>query len=217
MSLTNWYLIKNFRILNYFIIYKIFSQKGKIKNYLTELISFIEESDEEEKELHSEQKSDKHSEKPKPSISNAILQILGNDIKDKECPILSRNSRPFKLIEKERKEEKEKRTKILEKEQRHQQGRSFPSLETHEYEKNLQIIATKGVVRLFNAVSHQQTEMKREFIKDERLQQELNQKKLELDKSKTNSNDTIIKKILSREKKWSVFEDEENEKEENNE
>ena len=87
-------------------------------------------------------------------------------------------------------------------------------METHDYEKNLQIIATKGVVRLFNAVSHQQTEIKRETIKSEQIQQELNLKKLEMDKSKTNSNDTIIKKILSREKKWKVFEDEEEEENE---
>ena len=92
------------------------------------------------------------------------------------------------------------------------QGRVFPSLDTNEYEKNLQMIATKGVVRLFNAVSHQQTEIKREQVKDAQLQKDLVNKKLEMDKSKTNSNDTIIKKIMSREKKWKVFEDEEDEK-----
>lgn len=106
---------------------------------------------------------------------------------------------------------KEEKAKLYENKEKRLQGRVFPSMATNEYEKNLQTIATKGVVRLFNAVSHQQTEIKREHVKEAQMEKEVVAKKLEMDKSKTNSNDTIIKKLMSREKKWKVFEDDEEE------
>jgi len=151
-----------------------------------------------------------------PSVSNAIMDILNNETKNEDCPILSRNYRPFKLLEKERKEIKDKKDRMVQSEQKRLQGRLFPTKDDNEYEKSLQMIATKGVVRLFNAVSHQQTEIKRDHIKDEQLRKEFVSKRLELDKSKVNSNDTIVKKIMATEKKWKVFEDdsEENEKKE---
>lgn len=134
---------------------------------------------------------------------------MGNTEVEEKCPILSKNSRPFKNLEREKKQNLERRQKLQEGEKRRLQGRVYPNKEEAEYEKNLQIIATKGVVRLFNAVSHQQTEIRREHIKDEQLKREFVAKKMELDKSKVNSNDTIVKKIMSREKRWKIFEDEE--------
>lgn len=149
---------------------------------------------------------------PKVSVSNAILDILNTtDEKTEKCPILSKNSRPFQLLAKEKQEKKQKKLKIQENLKIKMQGRVLPTLESMEYEKNLQVIATKGVVRLFNAVSHQQTEIRKESMKGEIARKELVAKKLELDKSKVNSNETILKKIMAKEKKWKVFEDEEGE------
>ncbi|CAI2377227.1 unnamed protein product [Moneuplotes crassus] len=148
----------------------------------------------------------------KPSISNAILDILGteeNPQTEEKCAILSKNSRPFKLLEKEKKQTKDEKKKIYEKELIRRQGRRVPSLKELDYEKNLQMIATKGVVRLFNAVSHQQTEIRREVAKDEKIREEFVSKKLEMDKSKHNSNETILRKIQSKEKRWKAFEDDE--------
>jgi len=137
------------------------------------------------------------------------MEILDNDIKSSKCPILSRNSRPFKLLDRERKQQRDHKARLHEHEQVRMQGREYPSLATSEHEKALQTIATKGVVRLFNAVSHQQGELRREQLKEQKLTNELNLKKLELDKKKTNSNDMIIKKILARNKKWDVLADDE--------
>lgn len=124
---------------------------------------------------------------------------------------MSKNFRPFKLLEKERLKEKEMKLRLVVKDKIRRQGRTIPSKEENDYERNLQMIATKGVVRLFNAVSHQQTEIKREIVKNDRIKNDVMTKKLEMDKSKLNSNDTIIKKIMAKEKKWKVFEDDEDE------
>jgi hypothetical protein len=148
----------------------------------------------------------------KPSINSAILSILSAPTPS-ENPILSKNLRPFKNLAKSLEEQKSKKEKLLTSEKLRKQGRVFPSLDENEYEKNLQMIATKGVVRLFNAVSHQQTEIKREHVKDEQLRKEFVSKKLEMDKGKVNSNDTIVRKIMEKEKRWKVFEDDENEEE----
>lgn len=72
-------------------------------------------------------------------------------------------------------EEQLKRDKALERERIVSQGRAFPvppmqgqvtdkdDPNTIEYERELQIIATRGVVRLFNALQTEQTEMKQKF------------------------------------------------------
>jgi hypothetical protein len=141
------------------------------------------------------------------SIANAIQDILNTET-PAACPILSKNKRPFKLLEKEKKQTRETKVKHANNLKIRQQGRVYPSTSQNDYERTLQMIATKGVVRLFNAVAHQQTEIKKEYIKDEQLRQELVQKQLKVDDTKLNSNDTIVKKIMSQEKTWKVFEDE---------
>lgn len=172
--------------------------------------------DENLEEKPKQKQSQDHGKKdmPKASISNAIMDILGTEEKeddkdDKDCVILSKNSRPFKLLEQEKKKLKEQKSKILQRDIIRKQGRRFPNTKEHDYEKNLQMIATKGVVRLFNAVSHQQTEIRREAVKDEKIREDFVAKKLEMDKSKHNSNKTILDKIQSKEKRWKAFEDDE--------
>ena len=159
------------------------------------------------------------SHEPKTSFSKAILDILNVEEKegDEKCPILSKNSRPFKLLEKEKKRERDEKNRLHEKDQVRKQGRCLPCKEEAQYERNLQMIATKGVVRLFNAVFHQQSENRRDAAKDVKIREDFVSKKLEMDKSKLNSNDTILKKIISKEKKWQVFDDGEEEDEGENE
>lgn len=47
-------------------------------------------------------------------------------------------------------------------------GRTLPTKAEFEHERTLQIIATKGVVQLFNAVAEFQTSVVREQIKEDR-------------------------------------------------
>lgn len=183
----------------------------------------IESDDEEGKETDLKDvkiKDNPHgSHEPKTSFSKAILDILNGEEKegDEKCPILSKNSRPFKLLEKEKKRERDEKNRLHEKDQVRKQGRCLPCKEEAQYERNLQMIATKGVVRLFNAVFHQQSENRRDAAKDVKIREDFVSKKLEMDKSKLNSNDTILKKIISKEKKWQVFDDGEEEDEGENE
>ena len=65
-------------------------------------------------------------------------------------------------------------------------GRRIPTKDDNEKERALQIIATKGVIQLFNAVSDFQTSMSKEAFNEEKEKRQMKQEKIdEYGKDKT--------------------------------
>ena len=58
-------------------------------------------------------------------------------------------------------------------------GRRMPTKEDYERERGLQIIATKGVIQLFNAVTDFQQSMSKEAFKEEKEKRQVKQEKID--------------------------------------
>jgi len=87
---------------------------------------------------------------------------------DSEDPILSKYSKPRRQIDQSEKEQEELRLKRLEKEKQRKIGLTKPKKEDEEHERELQIIATRGVVQLFNTVTEAQVNSKKAAQENER-------------------------------------------------
>ena len=81
-----------------------------------------------------------------------------------EEPILAKYKRPSKEVSEEQRRESEMRAKRAEKERVRLMGRHIPTGEDEAHERELQIIATKGVVQLFNTVSEFQVSQHKEAL-----------------------------------------------------
>jgi hypothetical protein len=66
---------------------------------------------------------------------------------------LAKYKRPGKEVTEEQRKESELRQKRLEKERIRLMGRHLPTVDDEDHERELQIVATKGIVQLFNTVS----------------------------------------------------------------
>lgn len=115
------------------------------------------------------------------------------------------------LAEQKAKEDSEKRKAAL-KERQRLMGRRIPTKEDAERERELAIIATKGVVQLFNAVAEFQSSVSKEAAQEEREKKKM---KADLIQSvgadkKTGAvgfnSQALIDKIQSTQKKWKVLE-----------
>ena len=73
--------------------------------------------------------------------------------KSESEPILSKYKAPSTKADKQIAEEEEERKKRVLKEKQRMQGKVIPSRGDEQHERNLVLIATKGVVTLFNTVS----------------------------------------------------------------
>ena len=91
------------------------------------------------------------------------------------------------------------------------QGRVIPSRNEEQHERSLVLIATKGVVQLFNTVSDFQTTTKKEILKEEKQKNiryaEMIQKTGENQYNNT-SNKAIIEKLQNKQSKWKVLDPE---------
>ena len=91
-------------------------------------------------------------------------------------------------------------------------GRRIPTKEDAEQERSLAIIATRGVVQLFNAVAEFQTSVAREAMKDDLAKKQTYQEKIaEVGKDKQKgavsfNSQAMIQKIQSTQRKWKVLE-----------
>ena len=91
-------------------------------------------------------------------------------------------------------------------------GRRIPTKDDAEKERELAIIATRGVVQLFNAVAEFQNSVEREAEKDERQKRRIQQEKIqEVGKDKNTgavgfNSMALIEKIQSTQRKWKVLE-----------
>ncbi|KAK9695770.1 pre-60S ribosomal particles component [Basidiobolus ranarum] len=103
----------------------------------------------------------KKQKKTRADFADAMAKILGTKLKrsDKEAPILARSKGIEKKIEEEKLEYKARKAITAEKKKLAQKDRIVPDHSTLEYEKKLKKVATRGVVKLFNAIKAQQREV----------------------------------------------------------
>ena len=91
-------------------------------------------------------------------------------------------------------------------------GRRIPTKDDAEKERELAIIATRGVVQLFNAVAEFQNSVEKEAEKDDRQKRRIAQEKIqEVGKDKNTgavgfNSMALIEKIQSTQRKWKVLE-----------
>ncbi|CAO3617039.1 unnamed protein product [Cunninghamella blakesleeana] len=87
-----------------------------------------------------------------------MTNILGSTLTGVDCkkPILARSKGVERKIEDEKLEYKARKMLTAEKKKLKNQGRVIPDYTTFEYEKRLRKVATRGVVKLFNAIRTQQ-------------------------------------------------------------
>ena len=90
-------------------------------------------------------------------------------------------------------------------------GRILPSKSEYEHERSLQIVATKGVVQLFNAVADFQTSVVKESAKEQREKTVARTAMINAVGHDKNTGavgfGNVIEKIKSTHRKWSVLED----------
>ncbi|XP_056619472.1 RRP15-like protein isoform X2 [Triplophysa dalaica] len=113
----------------------------------------------EENQKASDMGSDKDEEDPNPNAgwAEAMAKILGKKVPESKPIILVKNKELDKIKEKEKKERLEKKKQFDKKRTWENMCREKPDVvRDKDHERNLQRIATRGVVQLFNAVKKHQ-------------------------------------------------------------
>jgi 5'-3' exonuclease len=82
---------------------------------------------------------------------------------------LSNYKKPARLAMQEKKAEDREMKKRIAKERQRLIGRVIPTKLEYEAERELQIVATRGVIQLFNAVSEFQSQAQKQVLKDEHV------------------------------------------------
>ncbi|KAG1260871.1 hypothetical protein G6F68_007108 [Rhizopus microsporus] len=119
-------------------------------------------SDEEEEDEFDEVELKKASKKTKKysaeAFSDAMTKILASSLTgaDKKQPILARSKGVERKIEDEKLDYKAQKILSAQKKAAKEKGRVIPDYTSFEYEKRLRKVATRGVVKLFNAIRTQQ-------------------------------------------------------------
>ncbi|KAL7308838.1 pre-60S ribosomal particles component [Mucor circinelloides] len=92
------------------------------------------------------------------AFSDAMTKILASTLtgSDKRQPILARSKGLERKLEDEKLDYKARKIMSAEKKALKEKGRVIPDFTTFEYEKRLRKVATRGVVKLFNAIRTQQ-------------------------------------------------------------
>ncbi|KNC76885.1 hypothetical protein SARC_10637 [Sphaeroforma arctica JP610] len=89
-----------------------------------------------------------------------MSKILHPDIADADDgPILAKDNQVKRKIEETSKEEKSRKLTALEKKERKEKGHVDASKSSRMYERKLQKVATRGLVKLFNTIRKQQQEL----------------------------------------------------------
>ncbi|KAI9494374.1 Rrp15p-domain-containing protein [Zychaea mexicana] len=113
----------------------------------------------DEFDLDQEQKSSNAKGKnSSEAFSEAMTKILASSLKgsDKKQPIMARSKGTERKIEDEKLEYKARKMMTAEKKAQKERGRVIPDYTSFDYEKRLRKVATRGVVKLFNAIRTQQ-------------------------------------------------------------
>ncbi|KAK2903473.1 hypothetical protein QQF64_009428 [Cirrhinus molitorella] len=125
----------------------------------------VDDSGDEDGKSEEEQNGD-DTENPNAGWAEAMAKILGKKTPDSKPSILLKNKELDKIKEKEKKKRLEIKKKIDKKRAWENMCREKPDVvRDKEHERNLQKIATRGVVQLFNAVKKHQKDV------DERIKE----------------------------------------------
>ena len=126
-------------------------------------------------------------------------------------PILSKYKKPMTKADEAKLQEKKEKANRLLKEKQRIQGRNKPILGEEDHERSLMLIATKGVVQLFNTVSEFQASEQKQ------AQKELNDKNMKFSDAvlktgegqyKNSSNKSIVEKLQAKPSRWRVLDPE---------
>ncbi|KAI9270842.1 Rrp15p-domain-containing protein [Sporodiniella umbellata] len=92
------------------------------------------------------------------AFSDAMAKMLASSLKgnEKNQPILARSKNVERKIEDEKLDYKARKILSAQKKAEKERGRIIPDYTTFDYEKKLRKVATRGVVKLFNAIRTQQ-------------------------------------------------------------
>ncbi|EIE89371.1 hypothetical protein RO3G_14082 [Rhizopus delemar RA 99-880] len=123
-----------------------------------------DEEDEEDEDDEFDEDELQRSDKPRKkkysaeAFSSAMTNILASSLTgaDKKQPILARSKGVERKIEDEKLDYKARKILSAQKKAEKERGRVIPDYTTFDYEKKLRKVATRGVVKLFNAIRTQQ-------------------------------------------------------------
>ncbi|KAJ2707908.1 pre-60S ribosomal particles component [Coemansia sp. IMI 203386] len=123
-------------------------------------------------------------------FSNILSAILDQDARDQSAPIMAKDKTRENQIKEEKLEYRARKALAAERKALKDKDRIVPTLENFDYERKLRKVATKGVIKLFNVVKAQQTELaeieEQKTIKTDKVAEMSKSKFLDLLKSKTN-------------------------------
>ncbi|KAJ2474468.1 pre-60S ribosomal particles component [Coemansia sp. RSA 2320] len=122
-------------------------------------------------------------------FSNILSSILGQDTPDTTAPIMAKDRTREKQIKEEILNYRARKALIEEKRSLLNKDRVIPTLENFDYERQLRKVATRGVIKLFNVIKAQQTELtnitKTPTTRTEKVAEMSKSKFLDLLKAKT--------------------------------
>ncbi|KAJ2745418.1 pre-60S ribosomal particles component [Coemansia sp. BCRC 34301] len=92
-------------------------------------------------------------------FSNVLAAILNQDSRDTKAPIMAKDRTRENQIKEELINYRARKALVDEKRMLLNKDRVIPTLENFEYERKLRKVATRGVIKLFNVIKAQQTEL----------------------------------------------------------
>ncbi|KAI8379836.1 Rrp15p-domain-containing protein [Choanephora cucurbitarum] len=119
----------------------------------------VEESEDDDDDMDLDNEEVKQPKKySSEAFSDAMTKILASSLSgsDKKQPILARSKGVERKIEDEKLDHKARKILSAQKKALKEKGRVIPDYTTFDYEKGLRKVATRGVVKLFNAIRTQQ-------------------------------------------------------------
>ncbi|CAH0477707.1 unnamed protein product [Peronospora belbahrii] len=140
-------------------------------------------------------------------FGDAMNKILAQNVANCAQPILSKRiTARMRAIQSDKKETKTARLSAAEKREREQKDMALPDYSTAVQDRKLRMIATKGVVALFNAIEkHQHQNGKKEESSDKKVKEMSKDNFLSL--LKVSQQKTINKSVKTAKSSWSVVQD----------
>ncbi|KAJ1962231.1 hypothetical protein GGI12_002770 [Dipsacomyces acuminosporus] len=118
-----------------------------------------EESDYDELVRASKRSNKKRTTADAEEFASVLTSILGQDARDEKAPIMAKDQTRANQIKEEKLSYRAQKALVHEKRMQLSKDRVIPTMENFDYEKKLRKLATKGVIKLFNVVKAQQTEL----------------------------------------------------------
>ncbi|KAJ2374286.1 hypothetical protein GGI05_007316 [Coemansia sp. RSA 2603] len=92
-------------------------------------------------------------------FASILTSILDQDARDEKAPIMAKDKTRENQIKEELLEYRARKALTAERKMHREKDRVIPTMENFDYERKLRKVATRGVIKLFNVVKAQQTEL----------------------------------------------------------